>query len=258
MTATQALPKTDAQKLKGKVALVTGSSRGIGAAIAKKLAAEGAIIAVNYTNSQDSAEKVAAAVVELGTKAKTFKANISVESEARKLVEDVVKEFGKIDILVNNAAIWDAKPLDQIDVDHYDKVFDVNLKGVVAVTVAALPHINDGGRIINISSGAAKATMAGASIYSASKAALDTLTRIWGNELGARKITVNGVAPGTTATEMLMEALPEEVKQAMIAKTPLGRLGESEDIAEVVAFVASPAAGWITGQTIAADGGLTV
>ena len=129
---------------------------------------------------------------------------------------------------------------------------------MVATTIAALPHIQEGGRIINISSGAAKATMPGASVYSAAKSALETLTRIWGNELGARKITVNAVAPGTTATEMLLQALDENVKQQMIAKTPLGRLGESDDIANVVAFVATDEAGWITGQTINVDGGLSI
>lgn len=259
MTATQTLPtKTSTQKLQGKVALVTGSSRGIGAAIARKLAAEGAIIAVNYSNSKEAAEEVAASIADLGTTAKTFKANVAVENEARELVEQVVKEFGKIDILVNNAAIWEAKPVEQIDLAHYDRVFNVNLKGVVATTIAALPHIQEGGRIINISSGAAKATIPGASVYSAAKSALETLTRIWGNELGARKITVNAVAPGTTATEMLLQALDENVKQQMIAKTPLGRLGESDDIANVVAFVATEEAGWITSQTINVDGGLAL
>lgn len=258
MTSTQTLTKSVSQKLKGKVTLVTGSSRGIGAAIAQRLAADGAVVAINYSNSKDAAQQVADGIKKLGESADVFQANVSSENDVKRLIEEVTERFGKIDILINNAAIWEAKPLEQMDVGHYSRVFDVNVKAVIATTVAALPYMQDGGRIINISSGAGKSTMPGTSVYSASKAALDTLTRIWAQDLAARKITVNAVAPGTTATDMLIQALPEDVKNSLIGKTPLGRLGEPIDIAEVVAFVASHEGGWINGQTVYADGGLTV
>ncbi|MBX9666947.1 MAG: glucose 1-dehydrogenase [Candidatus Obscuribacterales bacterium] len=247
---------TSAKKLQNKVALVTGGSRGIGAAIALRLAEEGAKVAVVYTNSKSGADDVVAKIDKLGAKAEAFKANVSSPAETQKLVEEVLKSFGKIDILVNNAGVFEAVPVDQIDLDHYQRVFDVNVKGVVATTIAALPAIPEGGRIINISSVAAELNMKGGSVYSATKAALDTLTRIWAQELGVRKITVNGVAPGTTATDMYNQGLDEKTKQVYIARTALGRVGEPEDIAAVVAFLASDDGRWITGQTLRADGGI--
>ena len=168
----------------------------------------------------------------------------------------MTKAFGKIDILVNNAGVFEMRPLDQIDNAHYEKIFGVNVKGVVTTTAAAVPHITDGGRIISISSVAAKASMPGASIYSATKAALDALTRIWAQELGKRKITVNGVAPGATITDMLQSGNDQQMIDMFISKTALGRLGEPADIAELVAFLASDDARWITGQTIICDGGI--
>lgn len=259
MTQLQEQKKSaDSKRLDGKVALVTGGSRGIGAAIALRLAAEGATVAVNYVSNKDAADKVVAQINSSGSKAVAFKANVSSEADSKSLVSEINKAFGKIDILVNNAGIWETSPIDHINLDQFQRLFDVNVKGVVATTIAALPHMNDGGRIINISSGAAKVTMPGTSLYSATKAALDTLTRIWAQDLGKRMITVNGIAPGTTATEMLEQALSEEVKQMMITKTALGRLGEPQDIADAVAFLASSDARWITGQTIGVDGGIVV
>jgi 3-oxoacyl-[acyl-carrier protein] reductase len=246
------------KNLSGKVAFVTGSSRGIGAAIALRLAAAGATVAVNYSTNKTAAESVSAQIAELGSKSIIVAGNVASERDARAMVNEVVKNFGRIDILVNNAAIFETKSIDEVDIDHYTRLFDVNVKGVVLATIAALPHIPNGGRIVAISSGASKATMAGASIYSATKAALDTLTRVWAQDLGKRHITVNNVAPGTTATEMLQSGLPEEVKQMYIGKTALGRLGEPADIADVVAFLVSEEGRWVNGQTINADGGLVL
>ncbi|MBC8000214.1 MAG: glucose 1-dehydrogenase [Leptolyngbya sp.] len=242
----------------GKVALVTGGSRGIGAAIALKLAEDGATVAVNYVSSKDSADKIVDKITQLGSKAAAFQANVSNEEDSKRLIQEIQKKFGKIDILVNNAGVYETSPIQQTDISQFDRLFGVNVKGVIATTIAALENFSDGGRIINISSGAARLVMPGASLYSATKAALDTLTRVWAQELGARKITVNGVAPGTTLTDMLEQGLPEEMKQLFISKTALGRLGEPKDIADVVAFLASDDSRWVTGHTIAADGGINI
>lgn len=261
MTAVQEQTKTvGSKRLEGKVALVTGGSRGIGAAIALKLAAEGASVVLSYASNKGAAEKVVAEIAALGAKAVAVKANVTSAQDSATVVAEVAKAFGnaKIDILVNNAGVFEMGPIDAIDAEQFDRLFDVNVKGVVATTVAALPRMNDGGRIINISSGAADATMAGASLYSATKSALDTLSRIWAQDLGKRRITVNSVSPGVTVTDMFKAGIPEEGHQYMIDKTALGRLGQPEDIADVVAFVASDEARWITGQVINVDGGIVI
>jgi len=244
------------KRLAGKVALVTGGSRGIGAGIALRLAEDGAAVAISYARNKQAADDIVARISELGSKAIAFQADAASADETQNLIDNVVKSLGRIDILVNNAGVFEMLPIDKVGIDHYQRVFDVNVKGVVATTIAALPKIPDGGRIINISSGAANGTLPGSSIYSATKAALDTLTRIWAQDLGGRRITVNGVAPGTTETDMFNAGVPDEAKQQMIAKTALGRLGEPADIAAVVAFLASDDGRWVTGHTIAADGGI--
>jgi 3-oxoacyl-[acyl-carrier protein] reductase len=249
--------KQQTKKLQGKVALVTGSSRGIGAAIALGLAKEGATVAINYVNSKSAADEVVAEITKLGSKASAFKANVSSEQDSKKLIDEVIKAFGKIDILVNNAGIFEMRPIDKIDIDHFQRLYDTNVKGVVVTTIAALPKISDGGRIINVSSNAAKGAFAGASIYSSTKAALESLTRIWAQELGKRHITVNAIAPGATSTDMLQQGLNKEMEKFIVEKTALGRLGETKDIADVVAFLASDDARWVTGHSLACDGGLT-
>lgn len=261
MTAVQEQIRTGAAKrLEGKVALVTGGSRGIGAAIALKLAVEGASVALSYASNKDAADKVVAKITALGSKAVAVKAFVTSVQDSAAVVAETIKTFGdlKIDILVNNAGVFEMGPIDAIDAEQFDRLFDVNVKGAIVTTIAALPHMNDGGRIINISSGAADATMAGASLYSATKSALDTLSRIWAQDLGKRQITVNSVSPGVTVTDMFKAGIPEEGHQYMIDKTALGRLGQPEDIADVVAFVASGDARWITGQVINVDGGIVI
>ena len=247
-----AVPK----RLTDKVAVVTGGSRGIGAAIAQRLAAEGATVIITYSASANAADKVVSEITAQGSKAVAVKANVASEQDTAALVAEI-KKHGKIDILVNNAAVFEGGPIDQITLEQYDRVFGVNVRGLVATTIATLPYINDGGRIINISSGAARASMAGFSIYSATKGALETLTRDWAQDLGKRQITVNAVAPGVTVTDMMENGLPKEAQQARIAKTALGRLGQPDDIADAVAFLASNDSRWVTGKTIDADGGLT-
>jgi 3-oxoacyl-[acyl-carrier protein] reductase len=247
--------QTAAKKLDGKIAVVTGGSRGIGAAIALRLAADGARVAITYNNNKAGADNVVAQIKELGSHAIAVKANASSKSDNDALIAEIQK-LGKIDILVNNAGLFEGGPIDAVGIDQYERVFDTNVKGVVATTIAALPHINDGGRIINISSGAARASIAGFSFYSATKGALEALTRVWAQDLGKRQITVNAVAPGVTVTDMMESGLDKAAQESFVAKTALGRLGQVSDIADTVAFLASHDARWVTGKTIVCEGGL--
>jgi 3-oxoacyl-[acyl-carrier protein] reductase len=256
MTALQEkLVATTPKRLVGKVAIVTGGSRGIGAAIALRLAAEGATVAITYASNKTAADKTVKEIEELGVKAVSFKADVASKDDTDALVAEL-RKLGKIDILVNNAAIFLGGPIDQVGLDQYDQLFNTNVRGVVATTLAALPYLNDGGRIINISSGAARASIPGFSLYSATKGAIEALTRVWAQDLGKRQITVNAVAPGTTETDMLNQGVPDEAKGSFIEKTALGRLGQPSDIADAVAFLASNDGRWVTGKTLDADGGL--
>ena len=248
---------TNSKRLAGKIALVTGGSRGIGAAIAQRLASEGAMVIITYASNKTAADTVIAHIKELGSQAMAVKANVTSKQDIESLIAEI-KKLGKIDILINNAAIVVNGPLEHSNLDQLDQVFNTNVKGLVAITLAALPYINDGGHIINISSGAARASMANFGFYSATKAALEALTRCWAQELGKRQITVNAIAPGTTQTDMLEQGLTKEAQQAFIAKTALGRLGQPADIADVVAFLASEDSRWITGKIIDCDGGLAL
>lgn len=258
MKAVEERKEVIAKRLTGKVALVTGGARGIGEGIALRLAEEGATVVITYVKSKEKADNVVAKITEFGTQGLALKADSSDKKDNEKLVDEVVKQFGKIDILINNAGVYELGPIDTVEVEQYDRVFDTNVKGVIATTIAALKHIPDGGRIINISSGAARVSMPGASIYSATKAALDTLTRIWAQDLGKRRITVNGVAPGTTESDMFNAAIADDLKDYMVSKTALGRIGRPDDIAAAVAFLASEDGRWVTGHTIAADGGINI
>lgn len=243
------------QRLAGKTALITGGSRGIGAAIALRLAQEGANVAINYNSNKQKADEVVAQITELGGKAFAVKGNVVSNQDVQQLVDDTIKQLGHIDILINNAGVYEVGPLEKITIEQYNRVFDVNVKGVIATTIAALPKLTEGGRIINVSSVAGRGAYPEFSVYSASKAALDSLTRTWAQELGKRKITVNAVAPGPVKTDMF-ENVTDEMKQVMIAQTALGRIADAEEIASVVAFLASDDGRWVTGQTIYADGGL--
>lgn len=236
---------------------ITGASRGIGAAIALRLAKDGAKVAVNYSRSREAAEAVVDAIHKTGGSAVAIRADLSDVAQIAPMIEQTVKTFGKLDILVNNAAIADtSKSLDQIDLAHYASQFDLNVRGLLFTSQAALKHLPDGGRIINITSGIVRSRAPGASVYSATKAAVEAFTRCHSTELGKRNITVNSVAPGTTDTEMLRAGRNDAVLKEFVARTPLGRLGNPEDIADVVAFIASDEARWITGEVIPVNGGL--
>lgn len=244
-------------KLTGKVAVVTGASKGIGAQIAQQLAADGASVIVNYASSGDLAEKVVQKIEAAGGKAKAVRADVSKPAEAKQLIDAAVSEFGRVDILVNNAAVYEFLPLSKITEEHFDRMFDLNVKGLIFATQAAAAAFNgNGGNIINIGSMASLATPPGSSVYSASKAALNAITMGLAAELGPQKIIVNAVLPGPVETDGA-KALAEwdQLQATMLPRTPLGRIGQPEDIAPVVSFLASQDAGWITGQTIAAAGG---
>ena len=245
-------------KLAGKVAIVTGASKGIGAAIAEDLAQQGVSVIVNYASSAAGADAVVARIEAAGGKAKAVHADVSKPADARKLVSEATKEYGRLDILVNNAGVYEFKPLEQVTEAHFDRMFDLNVRGLVFATQAAANAFGDeGGSVINISSVASQLAPAGGSVYSATKGAVDVLTKSLAAELGPRKILVNAVLPGPVDTEGA-KVLPEfdAMVQSTLPRTALGRVGQPNDIATVVTFLASPESGWIAGQIIQAAGGL--
>jgi 3-oxoacyl-[acyl-carrier protein] reductase len=246
-------------KLTGKVAVVTGASKGIGAAIAEELAKDGASVIVNYASSAQGAEEVVAKIKAAGGKAKAVHADVSKPAEAKQLIASAVSEFGRIDILVNNAGVYDFLPLELITEAHFDRMFNLNVRGLLFATQAAAGAMDaSGGSIVNIGSMASQAPPPGGSVYSATKGALDAITRSLAAELGAKKILVNAVLPGPVATEgvQAMGSGGEEFIAGLVSRTPLGRIGQPRDIATVVSFLASQDAGWITGQIVPAFGGL--
>jgi len=245
-------------RLAGKVAVVTGASKGIGAAIAERLGKEGAAVIVNYASSAAQAEAVVKKIQAAGGKAKAVRADVSKREEAKKLIAAAVSEFGKLDILVNNAGTYEFIPLADVTEEHFDQTFNLDVKGVLFTTQAAANAFDgDGGSVVNMSSLASVAAAATSSVYSAAKAAVDSFTRTLGAELGPKKIRVNSVLPGLVETEGTANMKNfEQFRDVMIPRTPLGRVGKPNDIASVVAFLVSDDAAWITGQMIQAAGGL--
>ncbi|WP_321470059.1 glucose 1-dehydrogenase [uncultured Paludibaculum sp.] len=244
--------------LTGKTAIVTGASLGIGAAIARKLAAEGASVAVNYARSKAQAETVVDEIRKAGGKAIAVQADLRDAAQITKLFDETVKAFGKVDVLVNNAGQYEFQPLAEVTEEHIDKHFDLNVKSLILATKEAVKVFGDnGGNIINISSIVAQGAVPNGSVYSATKAAVDSLTRSWAAELGPKKIIVNAVSPGATVTEGVQTMDPQGAMfNQFIAKTPFGRLGQPDDIANVVAFLAGSQAAWITGEALSVSGGL--
>ena len=246
-------------KLTGKVAVVTGASKGIGAAIAKELASQGASVVVNYSTSKEGADKVVAEIVAAGGKAVAIGGSVAKAAEIDALFAGTKSAYGKVDILVNNAGVFAFLPLEQITEEEFDRQFGTNVKGLLLTTKAALPLFPaEGASIINIGSVVTESTPPGSSIYTATKSSVEGITRVLAKELGARKIRVNAVNPGITATEGTASAGFQggDFEKGMVAQTPLGRLGQPNDIASVVAFLASEDAGWVTGSLLQVGGGL--
>ena len=245
-------------KLQGKVAVVTGASKGIGAAIAKSLAAEGASVVVNYASSKAGADAVVAAITKAGGKAVAVGGDVSKAAEAQGLVDAAIKNFGKLDILVNNSGVYEFAPLESITEDHYNKIFNVNVLGLLLVTQAAVKHMSDGGSIINIGSVVSSLTPPNSAVYTGTKGAVDAITGVLAKELGAKKIRVNSINPGMVETEGAHAAglLGSDFEKGAVAQTPLGRIGQVDDIAGVAAFLASNDAKWLTGELVRAGGGL--
>ncbi len=244
-------------RLTDKTALVTGASRGIGAAIARRLAREGARVIIHYARRADLAEQVAADVRAAGSQAALLQADLADLNQVRPLVEKAADAFGRLDILVNNAAVSQGGgPLENIRPEDFEATFNVNVRALLFACQAAVGRMGDGGRIINLSSGITRSNVAGSAVYSASKAAVEMITKVLAAELGRRNITVNAVLPGMTETDLLHQSVPKPAIADYLARIPLGRLGRPDDIADVVAFLASDDARWITGETLAANGGL--
>jgi 3-oxoacyl-[acyl-carrier protein] reductase len=249
------------QRLTGKVAVVTGASKGIGASIAKHLAGEGAAVVVNYASSKAAADRVVAEITGKGGRAVAVQADVAKPADIQRLFAEANKAFGRLDILVNNAGIYEFAPLEDITAAHFHKQFDLNVLGLILSIQEAVKHFGrDGGSIINISSVASTFAAPNASVYSGTKAAVDVVTRSLAKELGPRKIRVNAINPGTVETEGTTSAgittNESDFRKQVEARTPLGRIGQPRDIAPAAVFLASDDSAWITGETLYITGGL--
>jgi 3-oxoacyl-[acyl-carrier protein] reductase len=245
------------KKLAGKVAVVTGASKGIGAAIAKSLAAEGASVVVNYASSKSGADAVVAAIIGAGGKAIAVGGNVSKKAEAQGIIAAAVKTYGRLDILVNNSGVFAFAPIEEITEESFHHQFNVNVLGLLLTTQAAVKHLGEGGSIINIGSVVTRITPPGSAVYTGSKGAVGAITGVLARELGPKKIRVNAVNPGMVETEGTHTAgiIGSDFHKDAIAKTPLGRIGQPEDIASIVAFLASDDSRWLTGEELLASGG---
>ncbi len=245
-------------KLTGKVAVVTGASKGIGAAIALHLAAEGAAVVVNYASSKAGAERVVAEITGKGGRAVAVQADVAKQGDVRRLFAETKKAFGRLDVLVNNAGVYEFAPLENVTPEHFHKQFDLNVLGLILATQEAVKHFGpEGGAVVNISSVVATSAPPNGSVYSATKAAVDAVTRSLAKELGPRQIRVNAINPGMVETEGLHAAGFSEgdFRKQIEAQTPLGRIGKPQDIGPAAVFLASGDAGWITGETLHIGGG---
>ena len=241
--------------LRGRVALVTGGSRGIGAEVARRLVADGARVVIAYRSDKASADRVVQDLSAAGSEALAIAADIALPEDCERLVSSCVRACGRLDILVNAAGVSDYRPLEQADADHYHAMFNTNVLGALCLTRAAATVMGDPGRIVHFGSRLVDSPMPETSVYSASKAAVSALVLALSQELGPRGITINAVAPGLIETDMTASAVKER-GEALRARTPLRRIGQPKDISGLVAFLVSDDAGWITGRTVRADGGL--
>jgi 3-oxoacyl-[acyl-carrier protein] reductase len=245
-------------RLANKVAVVTGASKGIGAAIAKSLAAEGAAVVVNYASSKTGADAVVSAITSAGGKAVAVKGDVSKAPEAQGLIDAAIKNFGRLDILVNNSGVYEFSSIEDITEQHYNKIFNVNVLGLLLTTQAAVKRLGEGASIINIGSVVSSLTPPNSAVYTGTKGAVDAITGVLARELGPKKIRVNSINPGMVDTEGVQAAgiLGTDFEAGTVAQTPLGRIGQVDDIAGVATFLASNDSRWITGELVRAGGGL--
>jgi 3-oxoacyl-[acyl-carrier protein] reductase len=245
-------------KLEGKVAVVTGASKGIGAGIAKALAAEGAAVVVNYASSKAGADAVVEVIKAAGGKAIAVQGDVSNEAQAKGVVDAALKEFGRLDILVNNSGVYEFSPIETTTEEQYRRMFDVNVLGTLLTTKAAVPHLKEGASVINISSAVTSVLLPDSAVYTGTKGAVDAITGVLANELGPRKIRVNAINPGVVETEGTQAAgfVGSEFETGIVAQTPLGRTGKPDDIGSIAVFLASNDSGWLTGEKLTASGGL--
>ena len=244
-------------KLAGKVAVVTGASKGIGAGIAKALAAEGAKVVVNYASSKAGADAVVEAIAAAGGKAVAVQGDVSKAEQAQGLVDAAIREFGRLDVLVNNSGVYEFATIEEITEEHYHRQFNVNVLGLLLTTQAAVKHIGEGGSVINISSVVTSLAPPATAVYTGTKGAVDAITGVLAKELGPRKIRVNAILPGMVETEGAHTAgiIGSDFEHTAVAQTPLGRIGQPDDIARIAVFLASEDAGWLTGERVTAAGG---
>jgi 3-oxoacyl-[acyl-carrier protein] reductase len=245
-------------KLNGKVAVVTGASKGIGAAIAKSLAAEGAAVVVNYASSRAGADKVVSAITNAGGKAVAVGGDVSKAADAKGIIDAAITTFGRLDILVNNAGVYEFAPLADITEAQFHRIFGTNVLGVLLTTQAAAKYLPAGGTIINVGSAVTRITPPDSAVYTGTKGAIDAITGVLAKELGPRGIRVNSLNPGMVETEGTHSAgfIGSDFEKALVGQTPLGRIGQPDDIAAVAVFLASPDSGWLTGEQLLASGGI--
>jgi len=244
------------KSLQDKVAIITGASRGIGAEIAKAIAQAGASVVINYTNNHSAADLIVSEIKNLGGNAIPVRADVSDSVEVRALFDAAITHFGKIDILINNAGTAIFKAIQDTSDEELDHIFAINVKGTFYCLREAATRLSNGGRIINISSSVTRLILPTYGAYAATKGAVEQLTRVFAREMGSRGITVNSISPGPTNTELFLEGKSEETIQRLAAMSALGRIGETEDIAKVILFLASEEAAWVTGQNIGVNGGI--
>jgi 3-oxoacyl-[acyl-carrier protein] reductase len=257
-TKAQTSRRTTVSKLKGKVAVVTGASKGIGAGIAKALAADGASVVVNYASSKEGAEKVVKAITDKGGKAVAVAGDVSKPAGAKGIIDAAIKNFGQLDILVNNSGVYEFNPLEDVTEENFHRLFNVNVLGLLLTTKEAVKHLKEGGSIINIGSAVTEIFPPGSSVYTATKGAVDAITGVLARELGPRKIRVNSLNPGMVETEGTHTAgfIGSDFEKQLASQAPLGRIGQPGDIATVATFLASPDSAWLTGETLVASGGI--
>ena len=245
-------------KLSGKVAVVTGASKGIGAAIAKALGHAGASVVVNYASSKDGADKVVDEINTDGGKAVAIGGDVTKQADANKIIDAAIKNYGRLDIVVNNSGVYEFTPVEDITEEQFHRMFNVNVLGLLFVTQAAIKYLGEGSSIINIGSGVTRLTPPNSAVYTGTKGAVDAITGVFSREFGAKKIRVNSINPGMVETEGAHAAgfIGSEFQSALEGQTPLGRIGQPDDIANVAVFLASDDSAWLTGEQLLATGGL--